>query len=90
MRALTLALTLGITLLACSAANAAVVRVGRVAVGVRAPARVVRPVVVRPARPAYVAPPVVVRPARPAVIRPAAPVRPAIRAHRHAVWHAIH
>ncbi len=76
MKALTMTLTLGMTLLACSAANAAFVRVGRVAVGVRPRAHVARPVVVRPARPATV------RPVAPA------PVRPAIRAHRHAAWDA--
>ena len=90
MKALTTTLTLVIAFLACSAANAAVVRVGRVAVGVRPHAHMARPVVARPvvarpvvARPVVARPvvarPVVARPvvARPVVVHPARPVAPA-------------
>jgi len=98
MKALTTTLTLVIALLACSAANAAVVRVGRVAIGVRPHAHVARPVVARPvvARPVaarpVVARPVVARPVvpQPVVAQPVAPAaaRSAIRAHRAAAWEA--
>ena len=83
MKALTTTLTLVIALLACSAANAAVVRVGRVAIGVRPHAHVARPVVARP----VVARPVV---PQPVVAQPVAPAaaRSAIRAHRAAAWEA--